>query len=357
MVTLSMISGVEINILLLAFLGLAVGIVSGFVGVGGGFLMTPALIILGFPANFAVGTSLAWITGSAIMGTLRHRQLGNLDMKLGIWMIISTMCGVEVGVKILNWTKGMGLADQAVLSVSIGILLIIGTYTLWEAQRRKAQLDEMVKRKEKLPPAMRLPPISQSLQRINVPPMIHSAKSRLKISLWIILVIGFATGVLAGFIGVGGGFIMVPSLVYLVGLPSFMAVGTDMFQIIFSAAFGCMRHTMSGNVIIFAAFILVVSSCPGVQLGVLITRYVRGVSMRYILAVSILLCVLGSILKLLDILLELSGPWLQTGSITITFGGIGLVVAMIIGLFIMAIRYKSGKYIPIWAESLISKEY
>jgi len=89
---------------------------------------------------------------------------------------------------------------------------------------------------------------------------------------------------------------------------------------------------------------------------VLITRYVRGVSMRYILAVSIILCVLGSILKLLDILLELPSTWLQTGSIIVTFGGMGLVVAMITGLFIMAIRYKKGKHIPIWAESLICKE-
>ena len=356
MIMFLMISGVEINILFLAFLGLSVGVVSGFIGVGGGFLMTPALIILGFPGNFAVGTSLAWITGIALMGTLRHRQLGNLDMKLGIWMILSTMCGIEGGVRILNRVKYMGLADQAVLSTAIVILLIVGAYTLWEAHRRKAQLDEMARRKEKLPPAMRLPPISQRLQRINIPPMIHSAKSKLTISLWIILGIGFVTGVLAGFIGVGGGFIMVPSLVYLVGLPSFMAVGTDMFQVIFSAAFGCMRHTMSGNVIIFAALILVVSSCPGVQLGVLITRYVRGVSMRYILAVSILLSVLGSILKLLDILLELPGTWLQTGSIIIIFGGMGLVVAMITGLFIMAIRYKNNKHIPIWMESLICKE-
>ena len=344
------------HIVLLVFLGLSIGIVSGFIGVGGGFLMTPALIILGFPGNFAVGTSLAWITGSALMGALRHRQLGNLDMKLGIWMILGTMCGIEGGVRILNRIKCVGFADQAVLSTSIAILLIIGTYTLREAGRRKAQLDDMARRKEKLPPAMRLSPLSQRLQRVHIPPMIHFTKSRLTISLWMILGIGFVTGVLAGFIGVGGGFIMVPSLVYLVGLPSFMAVGTDMFQIIFSAGFGCMRHTMSGNVIIFTAFILVASSCPGVQVGVLITRYVRGVSMRYILAVSILLCVLGSILKLLDIVLELPGTWLQTGSIIVTFGGMGLVVAMITGLSIMAIRYKNDKHIPIWAESLICKE-
>lgn len=356
MIPLPMVSGLEINIFLLAFLGLTVGIVSGFIGVGGGFLIVPALIIVGFPASFAVGTSLSWITGSALIGTLRHRQLGNIDVGLGICMMVGTICGVEVGVRILNQVKEAGIAEHVVLSTSIGILLAIGTYTFREATKRKAALDIMVRKREKLPPSMRVIAISQRLQNIRIPPMIHFTKSRLTISLWVILGIGFTTGLLAGFIGVSGGFIMVPSLVYFVGLSSFLAVGTDMFQVIFSAAFGCFRHTISGNVVIFIAFILVVSSCLGVQLGVLITRYVRGVSMRYILAVSILLCVLGSILKLMEILFGLPNEWLRMGSITVTFGGLGVVVAMIIGLFITALRYKSSKNIPDWAISLIQRD-
>jgi len=266
------------------------------------------------------------------------------------------MCGVEGGVRILNQVKEIGLAEHAVLSSSIGILLVIGTYTFREANKRKAVLDIMVRKREKLSPSMRVLAISQRLQNIRIPPMIHFTKSRLTFSLWVILCIGFITGLLAGFMGVGGGFIMVPSLVYLVGLPSFMAVGTDMFQVVFSAAFGCLRHTMSGNVIIFVAFILVVSSCLGVQLGVLITRYVRGVAMRYILAVSILFSVLGSLLKLTDIILKLPGLWLRMASITVTFGGLGVVVAMILGLFITALRYKNGKHIPVWAISLIQRD-
>ena len=153
--------------------------------------MTPALIILGFPAHLAVGTSLAWIIGNSIIGTLRHRQLGNVDMKLGILMIVGTMCGVEVGVRILNWTRNMGLADEVVLSVSICMLLVIGVYTFWEARRRKAELDDMLRRKEELPPAMSLTSISARLQRINIPPMIHFTKSRVTISLWLVLAIGF----------------------------------------------------------------------------------------------------------------------------------------------------------------------
>jgi len=354
MTTLSVV-GVQINILLLLFIGLAVGILSGFVGVGGGYLVTPALIILGLPANLAVGTSMAWIVGNSIVGTLRHRQMGNIDMKLGLVIIAGTMCGVELGVRLLNWTKGMGFTDVAVLSTLVVILVTIGAYTFREVQSRKAQLDEALKNKDKLPPAMRLPLMARKLQGLNIPPVIHFAKSKITISLWLILAISFVTGILAGFVGVGGGFIMMPSLIYLIGLPSFMAVGTDIFQIIFSASFGCIRHAMSGNVVILIAFIMLISSSIGTQFGALITQYVRGIAMRYVLIVSTLLCVLGSILKLINLLLPVPLPWLQKCAVGITFGGIALVVIIVIALFIMAIRYRRGQHIPAWVVSLVAK--
>ena len=346
---------VDINIFLLVLVGLGAGILSGFAGVGGGFVVTPALIILGLPANFAVGTSLTWVMGNAVIGVFRHRKLGNVDMKLGLVLLIASMTGMEVGVRILNWTRNMGLADEIVLSISICVLLVVGIYTLVECSTRKRQLDEMLGKKEKLPPAMRTTSLSQKLQSINIPPMLHFAKSEVTISLWIILAIGFFVGMLAGVIGVGGGFIMMPSLVYLIGLPSFMAVGTDLFQIIFSAAYGCIRHTMSGNVIIFVSSIMVVASCIGVQFGVLVTRYVRGVSVRCILGISMLIFAIGTILKLSSILLGEVAVCLETGSVAVTFGGMGLTLIMILGLFVMALRYHSGQHIPSWAKSLVSK--
>jgi len=347
--------GVDINIFLLVLVGLGAGILSGFAGVGGGFVVTPALIILGLPANFAVGTSLTWVMGNAVIGVFRHRKLGNVDMKLGFVLLIASMTGMEVGVRILNWARNMGLADEVVLSISICVLLVFGIYTLVECSTRKRQLDEMLEKKGKLPPAMRATSLSQKLQGINIPPMLHFAKAEVTISLWIILAIGFFVGMLAGVIGVGGGFIMMPSLVYLIGLPSFMAVGTDLFQIIFSAAYGCIRHTMSGNVIIFVSFIMVVASCIGVQFGVLVTRYVRGISVRCILGISMLIFATGTILKLSSILLEEVAACLEIGSVAVTFGGMGLTLIMILGLFVMALRYHSGQHIPSWAKSLVSK--
>ena len=355
MITLSAI-GVDVNIFLLILIGLSAGILSGFTGVGGAFMVVPALIILGFPANFAVGTSLTWVMGNSVIGALRHRKLGNVDMQLGLVMIIAAMSGVEVGVRIINWVRDIGLADEAVLSISICMLLVVGIYTLVECVKRKRQLDKMLENNEELPSAMRQTSLSLKLQSINIPPMLNLAKSGITISLWIILAIGFLIGIIVGIIGVGGGFIMVPALVYLVGLPSFMAVGTDLFQIIFSAAYGSIRHTMSGNVIIFASFIMIIASSIGVQFGVIVTRYVRGVSVRLILGISILISAIGAILKLLSILLEKGATWLQMGSLAVTLSGMGLAVIMILVLFIMALRYHHGQYIPIWVKSLVATE-
>lgn len=355
MITFPVMPGVEINLFLLALIGLGAGILSGFTGVGGAFVITPALIVLGFPANFAVGTSLAWVLGNSATGALRHGKLGNVDVKLGLVFLVATIIGVEVGVRILNRAGDIGLADQAVLSISICVLILVGIYMLSESIMRKGKLDKMLARKEKLPPAMRATVLSQKFQNINLPPRLHFASSGVTISLWIILAIGFFIGVLSGIIGVGGGFIMVPSLVYLVGLPSFMAVGTSLFQVIFSAAYGSIRHAISGNVIIFAAVIMVVASSIGVLFGATVTRYVRGVSVRMVLGISALLAAVGAILKLSSLLLEEAATWLQTGSLAVIFGGLGLTLIMIIALFITALRYHRGKRIPAWVESLVAK--
>ncbi len=354
-----MIAGIDINIfsiLFLIFIGFGAGIISGFAGVGGAFVVTPALIILGFPANLAVGTSLIWVMGNSVIGAFRHRKLGNVDRQLGLVMIIAAMSGVEAGVRLLNWTRNIGLADEIVLSISICMLLIVGIYTLSECRQRKKQLDTMLAREEKLPSAMKATFLSQKLQSINLPPMICFAKSGVTISLWIILALGFLIGMLSGLIGVGGGVIMVPSLVYLIGLPSFMAVGTGLFQIVFSAAYGTIRHAMSGNIVIFAALIMLVASSIGVQCGVSVTRYVRGLAVRYILGASILICAIGTILKLSSILLEKVAALLEIASSIVTFGGMGIVVIMIEVLFIMGIRYRRGQHIPVWIRSFVTVE-
>lgn len=347
MIQFAGITGIEISLLLLVFLSLAVGVISGFIGTGGGFLMTPALIILGFPATFAVGTSMAWVMGNSIIGTLRHRQMGNVDVKLGLVLMIFIIGGVEIGVRALTRVKNAGLADIGVLSVSIAVLLLICGYMFYESSRAGKQGDGPFGRVSD-PLAL-----MHRVQGIKLPPMVHFARSGVTISLWILVGIGTVTGVLAGFIGVGGGIVMVPAMIYIIGVPSFLAVGTGLFQFMFSAAFGTVRYTMSGNIIIFAVFIMLLGSSIGVQFGALATKYLREISMRYMFASSIFIAVLGSALKLISLLSGNTAAWLDYGVTAVTFGGLGLIILIFAGLFVLALRHRRNKLIPAWAKSLV----
>lgn len=353
MITFSMIPGTEFSLFLLVFLSLASGVISGFVGVGGGFIMTPALIILGFPAQYAVGTGMLWVMGNSIIGTFRHRRLGNVDIKLGIFMIVFMMCGVEGGVRALNAAINAGMADTAVLLVTICALLIVGGSIFWESARTKARLDKMIRDHKETPEDAGTPFMVKVFSRIKIPPLINFPKSGVSISIWVLLSVGVFAGALAGFIGVGGGFIIVPSLVYVFGVPSFVAVGTSLFQIIFPAAFGAVRYTMDGNVLILAAFIMILGSSAGIYFGALATRYLRDVAMRYTLAVTIFIAVLGSVLKVIAVSSSNESAWLQTATKGVTFGGLALAACLIIGLYVIAVRHRKGKTIPGWSQSFV----
>ncbi len=351
MITFGMIPGVDINVFLLIFLSLATGILSGFVGVGGGFFMTPALVILGFPANFAVGTSLTWVTGNSIVGAFRHGKLGNVDVKLGLIITLAAMGGIEIGVRILNWARDIGLTDEAVLSVSIALLLAAGFYILSECIRTMRLQYQKSTTKELLTKSTISSSSDTGHKRVLF--RLHFAKSGVYISLWPLLAIGFLIGILAGFIGVGGGFLMVPSLIYLFGIPPFVAGGTNLFQVIFSAAYGSIRHIMSDNVIISASLIMIFTSIIGVQFGVSVTRLVQGVAARFILGISILIAAIGAILKLANTFLGETRGWLDTGSTAVTFSGLGMAVVLILFLFLVATRYNKGHSIPSWVKPLI----
>ncbi|MFC2039694.1 sulfite exporter TauE/SafE family protein [Chloroflexota bacterium] len=345
--TIPIVPGVEINLLLLGAVGLVLGVISGFTGVGGGFMMTPALIILGFPAHLAVGTSLAWVTGTAIMGTLRHSRLGNIDKKLGALMFLGMVGGIEIGVRILNAATSSGLADQAVLSVAILALLVIGTYTFHEARRYNYQLWYRYVTDGKADTSSTDRTLANYVRGISLPPNIHFAKSGAKISLWVILGISLFAGILAGFMGVGGGFITIPSMIYLFGIESFMAAGTNLFQVAFSTSIGVIRHTMSGNVIIFAATIMLLGSGIGVQIGTQITRYVHGVSVKYTLAVAMLVAMLVSALKLVDIITGHSLSFLGAAMGFVIILGTAVIITAIGGLFVMELRRRHGKPVPL----------
>lgn len=284
------ITGVTVNPLLLASIGFLVGILGGFFGVGGGFLAGPMMFWTGVPMNFVVGTDLAHMTGKSIVAARRHRALGHVDIKLGLLMVAGTIPGVEIGARIIEFLKDVGSVDKVVGVAYIIILLIISFFTAWEslrALRRESAARLGIDDTMEVEEALGFEGIATRVHGIELPPMVSLPQSGIGlISLWTVLSVGFITGLLAGVLGVGGGFIRMPMLVYIVGVPTHVAVGTDLFEIVISAGFGTITHAIKGNVDILMALVMQTGAAIGAQIGAVSTSYVSGPKIR--LAFSIL---------------------------------------------------------------------
>jgi uncharacterized membrane protein YfcA len=343
----------KISILLLLFMGFTVGIVGGFIGVGGGFMVTPALVVMGFPANLAVGTDTTHIAGKSIIATIRHSQLGNVDLKLGLIMAVGTMVGAEGGVRFINWLKDRGIDEQVVLSASLCLMATIGFITFRETMAARRRMEELKAAGKAIPRDEQTSGIAQKLQSVPLWPMLYLPTSRVTVSFWTISIVGAATGFLSGFFGVGGGFIRVPAMIYLLGMPSLIAVGTDLLSIIISSGYATIRHGMSGNVVVFAAFIMLFGAAIGAQIGALGTQYVRGPAVRLILVVAVTIGAAGAAVKLADVLTDKSLALLDILSKAIMFGGMGVLVCLIAGLVTMALVFRRFGSAPEWAETLV----
>jgi uncharacterized protein len=298
------VSGVTISPILLAGIGLVVGLLGGFFGVGGGFLAGPTMLLLGVPGNFVVGTDLAHMTGKSIVAARRHRALGHVDFKLGFLMIIGTVAGIEIGAQVIEYLKGLAPGTLEIVLNSIYLILLVAISALMFIEGIRANryvADETLKASQ----ASSLLSFTQRIHRLRIPPMITLPASGIEsISIWLILLTGLVTGLLAGMLGVGGGFIRMPALIYVLGIPTHIAVGTDLFEIVFSAGFGTITHALKGNVDVLMALVMHTGAAIGAQIGAQATRYVSGPKLRIAFA---FLPLLGAILLVFNLTMGLGG--------------------------------------------------
>ena len=355
MISFSEVPGLEVSPFLLLFMGFAMGVVAGFIGVGGGFMITPALIVVGFPGSLAVGTDLANITGNSVIASLRHRQMGNIDIKLAATTLLGSFAGSEAGVRLVNGLKDRGLAEEGILATSLVVMGFIAAYTALETRRARREMSSRVSAEGRQGREIVTSGLAQRVQSLKLQPVLNLTRSRVKVSLWVVVGIGFFVGALSSFLGVGGGFVMGPALIYLVGIPSHITVGTDLLQIVFTAGYGTMRHTMSGNVLIFASFILLLGASVGTQVGSLATRYVTGPAVRLVLAFAVGVGALGAALKLADVITDNTFRLLDVAAAATLFGGMAILTLMVMGLLTLGILYQRGQQIPAWAQSLCCK--
>lgn len=286
------IAGIEFNVLLLILIGFCVGVLGGFFGVGGGWIVTPALNIFGFHMAYAIGTDLANIFGQSIGATKKHHKMGNIDWKLGLISIVASIIGLELGSQLIIKLEKAGDVGSIVRWCYLFLMFGLSTLMFYDYfkmnPKRIKHKNGGAESTTDAGPASTRSKLAQRLHKINLPPMVSFPTSGIQsVSLWAVLFVFALTGFLSGFLGVGGGFIRMPALVYLIGVPTSIAIGTDLMSVLASGAYGCFTYALKGRVEILAAFFMLLGASVGAQIGATAVKYIKGYGIRLLFAVMI----------------------------------------------------------------------
>lgn len=269
---------VSMDVILL--IGVVVGLLSGVFGVGGGFFATPFMIFLGIPAPVAVATQANNLVASSTSGTIGHLRRGNVDEKMGLVMLIGGLGGAMLGALLFKLLQYLGQIEFVISILYIILLGVIGSLMLLERLISKLRGKNMRKEFN----SFRISNLSMSL-----PYKIRFTRSKLYISALIPGSIGFCGGVMASILGIGGGFLLVPAMIYILRMPPLLAAGTSLFQIVFTTGFATIMHAvLNQSVDIVLAIILMVGGVLGAQFGVVISRKIDPQHARLILALLLL---------------------------------------------------------------------
>jgi len=275
------IAEVSVNAFLLLGLGGIVGVLSGMFGVGGGFLMTPLLFFIGIPPAVAVATEANQIVASSFSGVLAHLKRKTVDLKMGTVLLIGGLIGSGLGIIIFNYLKSLGQVELLVQLCYVVFLGMIGGLMFLESLRAIRRAGQSG--------SAPVPTRRKHNWVHNLPFKMKFRVSGLYISVIPPLLVGVLVGILAAIMGVGGGFIMVPAMIYLLGMPTKVVVGTSLFQIIFVTAFTTMLHaTTNQTVDVVLAVLLLVGGVIGAQIGTRIGVKMKAEQLRILLAIMVL---------------------------------------------------------------------
>ena len=268
-------------------LGLIGGTLSGFIGSGGAFFMTPGMMNLGVPGAVAVGTNITHKFGKALMGSRAHGEMGHVDRLLGLSLLVTAAVGIRLAVwintSVFGVEKGEAGSPAGDLYISlifVGVLSIVSVMILRDALRGREE-DEGPNTK-----------LAERFSRIRIPPMLYFPVADVRVSGWVVGAVGLATGYLAGTIGVGG-FIGVPAMIYVFGIPTAVAAGTELYLAMFMGAWGAINYAWHGSVDIRLAMLLYLGSLTGIYIGAYGTKVVKEKMIRVVTGLIILLCVVS----------------------------------------------------------------
>lgn len=327
------VANMSVNIFVIVGLGGLVGLMSGMFGVGGGFLLTPLLMMYGIPPAVAVASDSTQIVAGSASGAYAHKKLGNVDMKLGLLLLAGGISGGTVGVQIVKILRSLGnfeffvkLVYVIVLGVVGGLMLresLFAIRSLWLRQAKHETIQELQERQELKDLAPLLDQIDREItaetekqsfwQRLasSLPFQTDFKRAGMRTSVLFPLGLGLIVGILAAIMGVGGGFIMVPSMIYILGMRTIIAVGTDLFQIVFTSTNVAFQQAWQNHTVdIILVVLLFTGSTIGAQFGARIGARIKGPHLRLILSVIVLAVMIKLLMDLLvapDALIDLAG--------------------------------------------------
>ncbi len=322
--------GLSIGLLaLFVSFGFMVGVLFGFFGMGGAFLITPTLLILEYPARVAIGTGLAFYFGTSIIAVMKHYDIGQVNYKLGAIMFVGLTIGIEGGRILVFGLEELGIAELVTGIAYVLLLAGIGILFLRRALAGEEDEGEGTATGE----TDDIPPIARKVQSYTVPPMISLVTGG-RASVWTISGVGGFVGLISGALGVGGGFIRMPAIYYLIGTPLAVAVGTSLFAGLFSGAFGTFTYGMSGSVDLVVVSTLLVGSALGARIGSAATTMVQEDDVIVYFGVMMLLASVAIALS------ELS-KWLEIGALNVISVILLVGSAFFVGSMILYHVFKS----------------
>ncbi len=332
------IAGVKIFWPGLIILGIGVGIIGGFFGMGGAWMVTPGLNILGFPMAFAIGTDIAHMAGKSLISTMRHGKFGNVDYVLGMIMLVGTVVGFEVGAQMIMWLERLGHVEIIVRYMYLFLLTFIAWMVFHDVNKRRQKQLEAIKAGKEVDKLATGVEWHKTFHKIKIPPMVTLKVAGIHVSAWLPILVSFLTGWLAGILGIGGGLIRMPSLIYILGCPTHVAVGTDLFEVMISGLYGAATYTFKGRTELVAAIIMLVGASIGAQIGTVATKYIKGYGIRIAFGLAVVGCALSIVLKLLSVYFPGQKVVFDTIS---TFMILGLVSAL--SLYILVKMLQGAK--------------
>ncbi|MBF0506384.1 MAG: sulfite exporter TauE/SafE family protein [Nitrospirae bacterium] len=282
----------SINVLVPVGLGLAVGLLSGLFGVGGGFLMTPLLIMFGIPSTVAAATDSNQIVAASTSGTYAHWRVGNVDFKMGLYLLAGGFAGGLIGVEGIKILRAMGNADFVIKMTYVLMLGIVGSYMFFESimSMRKKKVHEAEEQRQESA-------FGRFLK--SLPLQTYFEKSGVTHSVLIPIIFGSFVGILAAVMGVGGGFLMVPVMVYILRMPMHVVVGTSLFQILFNCIEVTFLQAYTNHTVDFVlAVLLLIGSTVGAQVGAVFGRKLKAEQLKVILAVIVLVVTVKIVFEL-----------------------------------------------------------